>query len=229
MSCECSPFMKPSKSSENKTFTDLHYICFFLIIVDSSLAEDKCYEIPVDSFITPQRVYIDGIRVTPVKEDLEESLKSNERRMSESAIKMAAVNENQYCAVTDRISRTSDITTRNESTASSVFGGNYKKGKQNMVLDIRRCGHPLPPSPSLLLSLSLSPSFSSSLFSSSPEYPAPSIPSSFFPDPHHYSPSTYYHFQFLVVIRPFLFLSLLSRHKQAFLSVLPNLHSSFFP
>ena len=92
----------------------------FVLTVESSLCEDQCYEIPIDSFITPQRIYIGGTRVAPVKEGIEDSIKSTERRMSESARRLATVGNTDYCAVTDRINRGADVISKAESVCESV-------------------------------------------------------------------------------------------------------------
>ena len=104
---------------------------FSLMLVESSLSEDQCYEIPVDSFVTPQRIYVGGTRVSYVRENIVDSVKTNEKHMSEIAKKVMLVDDTKYSAVTERSSRASDIINKMESSSNSFCGG--KKGRHGLI------------------------------------------------------------------------------------------------
>ncbi|XP_028395419.1 uncharacterized protein LOC114519478 [Dendronephthya gigantea] len=85
-----------------------------LDIENTPLAEAQCYEIPVDSFDTPQRIYIDGIRLTPLALSLET------HRTSEMT-DVSIVDQTQYCPARESGSVSTDV--QRESVPSSFGPG----------------------------------------------------------------------------------------------------------
>ena len=96
-------------------------IKFIFFAVETCLADAKCYEIPVDSFETPQRIYIDGVRVTPLSDALETPV--SQRSLFQTAADVNIVDQTQYCAATKRGSVSTDG--QRESITSSVGPGTH--------------------------------------------------------------------------------------------------------
>lgn len=89
--------------------------------MDSSLAEAQCYEIPVDSFETPQRIYIDGVRFSALTESSETPVREWSLAQDDAGIKI--IDQTQYCPAREQTSVSTDVTGQRESMPSSVGPG----------------------------------------------------------------------------------------------------------
>jgi hypothetical protein len=93
----------------------------YIFAVETSLAEAQCYEIPVDSFETPQRIYMDGVRASPLAESLETPVSERSLTVAETNI----IDQTQYCPAEERTSVSTDVTGQRESIPSSVGPGTH--------------------------------------------------------------------------------------------------------
>ena len=89
--------------------------------MDSSLAEAQCYEIPVDSFETPQRIYVDGVRLSALTESLETPVR--EWSLAQDDVEIKIIDQTQYCPAREQTSVSTDVTGQRESMPSSVGPG----------------------------------------------------------------------------------------------------------
>ena len=78
----------------------------------------------MDSFETPQRIYIDGIRVTPLAESLETPV-SQRSLSSRVEAEINIIDQTQYCLARDRTSVSTDVTGQRESIPSSIGPGTH--------------------------------------------------------------------------------------------------------
>ena len=92
-------------------------ITFLLFLVESSLAEAQCYEIPVDSFETPQRIYVDGVRVASLETPV------SERSVSQVDAEVKIIDHTQYCPAKKTTSVSTDVSAQRESMPSSTGPG----------------------------------------------------------------------------------------------------------
>lgn len=85
------------------------------------MVEAQCYEIPTDSFETPQRIYVDGVRIIPL-------LETSETPMSQRALPQAdadtnIIDQTEYCLAKDSVSTVD--TCQRGSLPSSIGPGRH--------------------------------------------------------------------------------------------------------